>query len=62
MIEPAVALRRGVRQPGVEREHRHFDGEAEEEADEDPELKRRWDQVSDLWYCRTENVARCRGL
>ena len=29
-----------VGQPGVEREHRHLDGEAEEEAEEDPELQR----------------------
>ena len=31
-------LRVGVGQPGVEREHRHLDGEAEEHAGEDPDL------------------------
>ena len=29
----------GIGQPGVEREHRHFDGEAEEEGPEDPLLQ-----------------------
>jgi hypothetical protein len=32
----------------VEREHRHLDGEAEEEAEEDPELQRRWNEIADL--------------
>ena len=39
MTEPCVgACGVGVGQPGVEREHRHLDGEAEEHAGEDPDL------------------------
>ena len=37
-----------VGQPGVEREHRHLDREAEEEAEEDPQLQRRRDEMADV--------------
>ena len=49
-----------VGQPGVEREHGHLDGEAEEEAEEDPELQSGRDEMPDL--VEAQHVERVAGV
>ena len=47
-----------IRQPGVEGEHRHLDGEANEEDDKDPELEIRRNHAGDLMELRDEERLR----